>query len=54
MHYFRLKMHRGMKTPIEEIGDFVDKYITCANDELLDDMKNLVNLQMHRHAKTVM
>ena len=40
------------KTPNEEIVDFVDKYITCANDELSDDMKDLVNLQMHRHAKT--
>ena len=32
--------------------DFVDKYVTCANDELSDDLKDLVNLQMHMHAKT--
>ena len=40
------------KTPNKEMVDFVDKYITCANDELSDDLKDLVNLEMHRHAKT--
>ena len=40
------------KTPKKQIVDFVDKYITCANDELSDDMKDIVNLQVHRPAKT--
>ena len=40
------------KTPNKEMVDFVDKYITCANDELLGDLKDLVNLEMHRRGKT--
>ena len=35
----------------EEIIHFVDKYITCKNDQS-DEMKELVNLQTRRHAKT--
>ena len=35
----------------EEIIYFVDKYITCKNDQS-DEMRELVNLQTHRHAKT--
>ena len=35
----------------DTIVQFVDKYITCKNDQL-DEMKELVNLQTHRHAKT--
>ena len=29
---------------------FVDKYITCENN--VNEMEDLVNSQMHRHAKT--
>ena len=35
----------------EEIIHFVDKYITYKNDQS-DEMRELVNLQTHRHAKT--
>ena len=35
----------------EEIIHFVDKYITCQSDQS-DEMRELVNLQTHRHAKT--
>ena len=35
----------------EEIIHFVDKYITCKNDQS-DEMRELVNLQTHRNAKT--
>ena len=35
----------------EEIIHFVDKYVTCKNDQS-DEMRQLVNLQTHRHAKT--
>ena len=43
-------MKRG--TPNKEIVNCVDKYVTCANDELSDDMKDLVNVQIQRHTKT--
>ena len=39
------------KNANEEIIHFVDKYITCINDQS-DEMRELVNLQTHRHAKT--
>ena len=35
----------------EEIIHFVDKHITCKNDQS-NEMRELVNLQTHRHAKT--
>ena len=35
----------------EEIIHFVDEYITCKNDQSYE-MRELVNLQTHRHAKT--
>ena len=35
----------------EKIIEFVDKYVTCKLDKS-NDMKELVNLQLHRHAKT--
>ena len=35
----------------EEIIHFVDKYIICKNDQS-HEMRELVNLQTHRHAKT--
>ena len=34
-----------------EIIHFVDKYITCKNDQS-DEMRELVNLQTYRHART--
>ena len=40
------------KSANEEVVNFVDKYITCANDNSSDELKDLVNLQLHRHAKT--
>lgn len=40
------------KSANEEVVDFVDKYIACANDNSSDELKDLVNLQLHRHAKT--
>ena len=33
-----------------EVSSFIDKYVTCAND---DSISQLVNYQTHRHAKTV-
>ena len=36
----------------EEIVSFVVKYITCQKPDNSSDMEDLVNLQMHRHAKT--
>lgn len=39
------------KNANEEIINFVDKYITCTNDQS-HEMGELVNLQTHRHAKT--
>ena len=35
----------------EEIVSFVVKYITCQKPDNSSDMEDLVNLQMHRHAK---
>ena len=35
----------------KEIIHFVDKYINCKNGQS-DEMRELVNLQTHRHAKT--
>ena len=43
--------HQYEQNAIEEIIHFVDKYITCKNDQS-DEMRELVNLQTHRHAKT--
>ena len=40
------------RTPNKEIVNCVDEYVTCANGELSDDMKDLVNVQMQRHTKT--
>ena len=40
------------KASNEAIVDFVDKYITCKKEQPSDDLNELVNLQMHRHAKT--
>lgn len=40
------------RTPNKKIVNCVDKHVTCANDELSDDMKDLVNVQMQRHTKT--
>ena len=39
------------KSSNDTIVQFVDKYITCKNNQS-DEMKELVNLQTHRHAKT--
>ena len=36
----------------EEVVTFVDKFITCCKPNSSGEMENLVNLQMHRHAKT--
>ena len=41
-----------MKSSNEEIVSFVDKYVTCHKPDTSSDMEELVNLQMHRHAKT--
>jgi len=35
----------------DEIAEFVDKYVTCHNDSS-EEMPELMNLQIHRHAKT--
>ena len=35
----------------EETRHFIDKYVTCKIDQA-DEMRELVNLQTHRHAKT--
>ena len=40
------------KSSNEEIVSFVDKYITCQKPDSSSEMDDLVNLQMHRHAKT--
>ncbi len=40
------------ESTVDEIVAFVDKYITCQQSNVSNDMKDLVNLQMHRHAKT--
>ena len=40
------------KSSSEEIVSFVDKYVTCHNPETSSEMEELVNLQMHRNAKT--
>ena len=34
------------------IVTFVDKYVTCQKPNISSEMEELVNLQMHRHAKT--
>ena len=39
------------KAPDDTVVHFVDKYVTCKNSQS-DEMKDLVNLQLHRHAKT--
>lgn len=39
------------KVSNDTIVQFVDRYITCKNDQS-EKMKELVNLQTHRHAKT--
>lgn len=39
------------KSSEEEVVNFVDKYVTCQNAKSID-MEDLVNLQIHRHAKT--
>ena len=36
----------------EEIIHFVDKYITCKNDQS-EEMRELVNLKTHRHQASV-
>ena len=36
----------------EDIVKFVDKYITCFKPNSSNEMEDLINLQMHRHAKT--
>ena len=36
----------------DEITDFTDKFITCSNVTDDDNFANLINYQMHRHAKT--
>ena len=36
----------------EEIVTFVDRYITCQKLDSSTEMEDLINLQMHRHAKT--
>ena len=40
------------KASNEAIADFVHKYITCKKDQPSEVLNELVNLQMHRHAKT--
>ena len=40
------------KSSNEEIVTFVDKFITCHKSDSSSEMEELVNLQMHRHAKT--
>ncbi|XP_078383840.1 uncharacterized protein LOC144666317 [Oculina patagonica] len=40
------------KSPAEEIVSFVDKYVTCQKPDSSSEMYDLVNLHMHRHAKT--
>lgn len=39
------------KSSEEEVVNFVDKYVTCQNAKSIA-MEDLVNLQIHRHAKT--
>ena len=40
------------KSSNEEIVSFVDEYVTCHKPDTSSEMEELVNLQMHRHAKT--
>lgn len=40
------------KPPDDNVVHFVDKYVTCKNSQ--SEMKYLVNLQLHGHAKTCM
>lgn len=40
------------KSSNEEIVSFVNKYVTCHKPDTSSEMEELVNLQMHRHAKT--
>ena len=40
------------KNPISDITAFVDKYVTCESDSQGDVDGELINLQLHRHAKT--
>ena len=44
--------HRMKKDSNEDVVTFVDKFITCYKPNSSGEMENLVNLQMHRHAKT--
>ena len=39
------------KASDDTVVHFVNKYVTCINSQS-DEMKDLVNLQVHRHAKT--
>jgi len=39
------------KAPDDTVVHFVDKYVTCRNSQS-DEMKDLVNIQLYRHAKT--
>lgn len=39
------------KSSEEEIVSFIDKYVTCQKART-GEMEELVNLQLHRHAKT--
>ena len=39
-------------TDDDDVVSFVDKYVTCQKAENSEQMEDLVNLQMHRHAKT--
>ncbi|XP_070538389.1 uncharacterized protein [Ptychodera flava] len=36
----------------DEITKFIDQYITCSNDTSNESFAELINYQMHRHAKT--
>ena len=39
------------ESPIEDVISFIDKYVSCSED-VPEDMKDLVKLQVHRHSKT--
>ena len=39
------------KNPHSEVASFVDKYVSCS-DDVQDIQADLLNLQLHRHAKT--
>lgn len=41
----------GINSMIQEITEFVEKYVTCKNDSS-KEMTTFVNYQTHRHAKT--